>query len=682
MKQYLTDPNYILCGVAALVLVAALWSAWRAKRFTQTFVMLLLVVGLGGYVWLFDSRIPTTQERAEKKDRVFAFDRDKISEIGIKTPESKIDLRKDGANWRVEAPVKDRADSGTMSGLLTSVELLRSESTIDNDGKGVTKDQLKEYGLAEPQTKLTLTVDGKQTHLLFGKDTAIESRVYVMLEGAKEVLVVANTLRTDISKKADDFRDRKLSELSVGQVTKAVLKTPAGEIEVVKADDHWSLVRPLKARGDDAKIGDTVSQSLTARIESFVADTSKLAEYGLEQPRGTITLFIEGQDQPQVLSLGGNPKDEKDKEKVYARLSSRDAVVLLPKTIESLLGVKPNDLRDKKLAQFNSDLVDRITIEPAGKPKLVLARNGPQGWVRKEEKDIEVNSSQITRLLDELGSATVSSFVADVATELPKYGLDAPAVKVTLSAFSSENTAETKAGEKPIVSVLVGKVQDNDAFVKIDEEPFVFAVSKGILDAIVADPLQLQPLDIFKNKPEDIASFEIVREGQPTLSFDRDKDANWKLAKGDDKPHTINVQSLVNTLSSLHAVRWIGASTPEHGFDKPVAVVTFKTAGNTSGKLTLGAESPEKMRFSSADGLMGTFLIPQPDFEAFTASLLDKPAPAATPAPGAPGAPPAPGKVEAVTPPVSAPPPSPTPAPAEAQKPKPTEAPAQPPQKP
>lgn len=646
-------------------------------KFKHTLILLVLAVGLGAYVWFVDRKMPTTKEREEKKDRMFEFDRDKIAAIDIKTSETKIELRKEGANWNLKSPAGDRADSGAMSSLLTSIELLRSESTIDNDGKGVTKDQLKEFGLSDPATKLTMTVDGKPIQLLFGKDTAIENRGYVMIEGSKAVEVVANALRSDISRKPDDFRDKKLSDLSLGQIKKAVFKTQSGEIEVEKANEHWSLVRPLKARGDDSKIGDTVSQALTARIESFVADTSKLAEYGLEQPRGTVTLTVEGQEQPQVLTIGGNPKDEKEKEKTYAKLSSRDAVVLLPKSIENLLSIKPNDLRDKKLVQFNSDLVDRITIEPAGKEKLVLARKTDKGWVRKADADIDVNGAQITRLLDDLGAATVSNFVADVATELPKYGLDAPEVRVTLSAYSSENTAETQAGEKPIVVLLFGKADETDVYVKTDDEPFVLSTAATILESIVTDPLQLQPLEIYKNKAEDIVAFDVTRQGQPALSLERDKDKNWKLAKGDDKVNTINAESLVNTLSNLRAVRWIGATTTEHGLAQPQVVVTFKTAGNTSGKLTIGNPDSTEMRYAGADGLTGTFLMAKPDFEAFVSSLLDKPlAPTATPAPGASPAPDAPAA--ATLPPT---PPTPAPAPAEAEKPKSSEAPA-PPQKP
>jgi hypothetical protein len=662
-------------------------------KLKHTFILLVLVLGLGAYVFWVDLKTPTTKEREERKGRIFDFDRDKITAVSIKTPDSKLELRKEGQNWRLEEPVKDRADSGVMSALLTSVELLRSESTIDNEGKGVTKEQLKDFGISDSQTKVRFTADGKPVELVFGKDTTIPNKVYAMVDGSKSVEVVTNTLRNDISKKVEDFRDKKLSDLTLAQIQKAVIKTNEGEIEVEKANDHWSVVRPLKARGDDARIGDVLSQAITARVENFIADTSKLGEYGLEQPRGTITFNVEGQAQPQVLSIGGNPKDEKDKEKVYARLSSRDAVVLLPKSVENLLTTKPNDLRDKKLAQFNSDMVDRITIEPAGKEKLVFARDGAKGWVRKTDKDVPVNGAMLTKLLDDLAAATVSNFVADVATDLPKYGLDQPQVKLTLSAFSSENTAETKAGEKPIVTLLFGKAEGADVYAKTEDEPFILATPNTILTSIVTDPLQLQPLEIYQNKAEDIASFELTREGQPNLSFERDKDKNWKLAKGDEKVNTINVQSLVNTLASLRAVRWVGATTPEHGLDKPEVTITFKTAGNTSGKLLFGKQSPDEMRYASADGLSGTFLVNRPDYEAFTAALIEKPPTAAapaTPAPpaggdaaAAPGADPAAPKpkIEAVTPPVAAPAPPTTP-PAEGAKPAPSEAPAEPAQKP
>ena len=182
-----------------------------------------------------------------------------------------------------------------------------------------------------------------------------------------------------------------------------------------------------------------------------------------------------------------------------------------------------------------------------------------------------------------------------MATELPKYGLDNPIVIVTLSSYSKENTAETKAGEKPIVSILFGKIEGNDIYAKLDDEPFVITVPRTIVDNMVSDPLQLQELTIYKNKAEDIAAFEITKDGQPTLSFERDKDKSWKLAKGDGTVNQTNIQSLVSTLANLRAVRWSGPTTTEQGFEKPIAVVTFKTNSHTGGKFILGGATPDNL---------------------------------------------------------------------------------------
>src|SRR5215204_1888684 len=118
-------------------------------KLKHTIILLVVALGLAAYVYYVDTKMPTTKERQEKKGRVFDFDRDKISALSIKTPESKVELRKEGQNWRLEEPVKDRADSGIMTSLLTSLELLRSESTIDNEGKGITKEQLKDFGISD-----------------------------------------------------------------------------------------------------------------------------------------------------------------------------------------------------------------------------------------------------------------------------------------------------------------------------------------------------------------------------------------------------------------------------------------------------------------------------------------------------------------------------------------------------
>lgn len=638
-------------------------------KFRSTLLLFLVAAGIFAYVWFVENKRPNAKEARERGERVTQIDRDKINSISIKNSETKIELRKkENGAWYLEEPIKDRADTSVLNQLFTTTESMKHDAVIGEGGKGASKEQIKEFGLGNSDTRIKLSGGEKPVELVLGKDAAVEGKIYAKLEGSGTVYVISNDLKNQLTKKPDDFRDRKLTEVSTAQVNKAVIKSSAGELELEKKNAHWSLVKPLKARGDDSKIGDLISQATTARIESFMADSANLGAYGLQEPRGTVALSVEEAKEPVVLQIGSNPKDEKDKEKTYAKLSARDSVVLLPKSIEQLLTVQPNDLRDKNLVRVESDIVDRITIESAGAQKVVLARKG-EDWVRKGDKDMPVNGALASGLLNALKAQQVTAFVADVATELPKYGLDQPSVKVTLSSFASENTAEEKAGEKPIVAVLFGKIEGENVFAKLDDEPFILSVNKSILEAIPTDPIRWQELTIFKFKPEEITSLEVTRGEQAPIALVREKE-QWKLAKGDGAVNQANAQSLVNTLAGLRAVRWAGATKPDDGFDKPRVVVTFKTAA-AAGKLTLGGSTPDEMTKATTAQTPGTFAISLPDKSAFELPLVDK---SAAPAPSAAVPPPTQPLPAAATSAVAVPvtevvPPAAPPAPPEPAKP-------------
>ncbi|HEX8295002.1 MAG TPA: DUF4340 domain-containing protein [Chthoniobacteraceae bacterium] len=606
-------------------------------KLRNTLLLLLIAGALFAFIRFYESHQATTQEAQERAGKIVTLDREKVDAISIKNPDAKIELRKDAEGiWRVEEPVKDRADSTLINQLFTAVESLRSDARIGDEKSGPDKEQLKEIGLANPEIKLHLVSKERTAGLLFGKDAAVEGKVYVKTEDSPSAFVIGKDLKDQISKKADDFRDRKLTDLSPGQVNRVALKTAAGEIELQKKDQHWFVTKPLSARGDDSKINDLISQAATARIDSFVGDQGNLASYGLQEPRGSVSLFVEGVEKPAVLQLGGNPKDEKDKEKTYASLSTRDSVVLLPKSIETLLETKPNDLRDRNFVRVEADIVDRVGIEGKSGAKILLARSG-ESWVRKDgSKDVAINVNAARRVLDELRSQQIASFVADVATDLAPYGLSEPQVILTLSSYASENTAETKAGEKPIVTIHFGKVENGVVYAKIAEEPFVVTVPQAVLEPLLLDPVQWQPLEIYNEQAEEITSLELVREGQPALSFDREKGKPWKLAKGDGAVNQTNIESLVNTLATLRAVRWIGARSPEHGLEKPGTKVAFKTAKGTSGSLSFGVSSPDDLTFAAAAENNGTFAVSRPDFTAFQLPLIEKGEPTAA-APAEPG---------------------------------------------
>jgi hypothetical protein len=89
---------------------------------------------------------------------------------------------------------------------------------------------------------------------------------------------------------------------------------------------------------------------------------------------------------------------------------------------------------------------------------------------------------------------------------------------------------------------------------------------------------------------------------------------------------------LLNTLTVLRAVRWAGATTPAHRFDKPQLTVTFTTSADdkSAHKLIVGASAGQGMWFARSDERDGTFVISNPDLNAFKLPLVAAPGPSPT----------------------------------------------------
>ena len=583
--------------------------------------MAAITLGVLAYLRFVEMKQPSTEEAKRQAQNVVKFDRNKINGIVIQNGDEKIEMRRRDNRWRLETPIKDQTDSSLIENLLSDLENWQRDGTISAKEIEADKNKLTEYGLNKPKLRLKLIGQDRPPEILFGKDAALEGKMYVRFENSKETFLAGQSVKKDIDKKPEEFRDRKLTDLITAQVSRIILKTPAGEMELQKKGDHWEIVKPLRARGDDQKINDLIAQITTARIQQFVADDhGDLSPYGLVEPRGAITLFTQADKPGQLMQIGGIPENEKDQ--TYVRFALRGFVYTVPKKIEEILNTKPDDLRDRHLVRIDTNVLDRITIEAPGKGKVVLARKD-ENWTITNRQNTPANSGEIRRFIDTLQDERVTKFVEDVASNLAKYGLDKPQLQLTFSSFASENTAETKAGEQPFVTVAFGKVDGDNVYARLADEPFVVALRRGLLDQIFTDPLQWQELSIFKFKPEQIHRLSVMTDKE--LSLERTGNNQWRWLKGSGDINQTNVQSLLNTLSSLHAVRWLEA-TPQRGFEKPQLVLTFTTSPDdrASHKVTIGAGSGDGMWCARVDEREGAFVISNQDVNALKLPLVSK----------------------------------------------------------
>jgi hypothetical protein len=624
-------------------------------KWRNTLILAVIALAVFAYFRFFEMKRPSTEEVRRQAQNVVNFDRNKIDGIVIQNGDQKIEIRRRDNKWRIETPFKDQADGALVESLLSDLEAWQKEGTIPAKEIETDKSKLTEYGLNNPKLKLKLLGRDKPPEILFGKDAALEGRMYVRFQNSKETFLATQSVKKDIDKKPEEFRDRKLTDLTTAQVRRTTLKTPAGEMELEKKGEHWDILKPLRARADDGKVGDLISQITAARIEQFVADDrGDLRPYGLAEPRGSITLYDQEQKKDQKVELGDSIKvfgredkgqtlqignvPEKEKDQIYVRFAPRGSVYTLPKKIEEILNTKPADLRDYHLVRIDTNILDRITIDAPGKGKTVLARKDGN-WKVATRNNAPADSGAVRRLIDMLQNERVTRFVEDIASSLPKYGLDKPQLQLTFSSFASENTAETKAGEQPFAAIAFGKGEGDNVYTRLSDEPFVVAVRRGLLDQISPDSLQWQELAIFKFKPEQINRLSVTTDRE--LSLERDQTSQWHWLKGSDQINQVNLQSLLNTLSNLRAVRWLGATTQQHGFEKPQLVLAFTTSpdNKVSHKLTIGAQNNDGTWCARVDGREGAFGISNPDLNilklplAAQATATRSPSPSGTTSP-------------------------------------------------
>src|SRR5438093_7862996 len=233
---------------------------WRT-----TLILAAIALAVFAYFRFFELKQPSTEEAKRKAQDVVKFDRTKIDDIIIQNGDEKIEIRRRDNKWRLEIPIKDQVDSSLIENLFSDLESWQKDATISAKEIDADKSKLNEYGLNKPKLRLKLIGQDRPPEILFGKDAALEGKMYVRLEDSKETFLAGQSIKKDIDKKPQEFRDRKLTDLSTAQVSRLVLKTTAGEMELQKKSDQRDMMKPLRARANEQKVGDLIAQVTSAR---------------------------------------------------------------------------------------------------------------------------------------------------------------------------------------------------------------------------------------------------------------------------------------------------------------------------------------------------------------------------------------------------------------------------------
>jgi hypothetical protein len=433
-------------------------AAEKRVNLARILILAVLVAGLGGYLYFYE--VPQAQKEAEKEKLVGVTD-DAVTSLELAYPDRTIALTKGDAGWRLTKPVDAPADEPVVKSLVTALTGAQVQKSLDD----IPAD-LSPFGLDKPSTTITIgTKSGALPPIAVGKNTTIGAKTYVRKGTEPKIYLTASTLQTSINKQPRDLRDKQLLSFQDDDVVRVeIAKAGAAPLTLTRTEKDVWTIEPGSYPADATEVRSYLSSLRTTRATDFPDDApADLGKYGLTAPRLTVTVAT-GKDgaTTQQLLVGGESGGEQTKQ-VYVKRGSQPNVFAVGEWALRSLDKDAAALRDKTVVAFQSDAVGRVVLERKEGTGVTLVRTAAGGWTLDGVDEAKTKVTAIQRFVDDVKDLKGSAVAAEPSGDLGRFGLTAPALRITL----------TDKDGKPLGTVLAAK-QDTKYFVMRDGGPTVF----------------------------------------------------------------------------------------------------------------------------------------------------------------------------------------------------------------
>lgn len=347
----------------------------------------------------------------------------------------------------------------------------------------------------------------------------------------------------------------------------------------------WKMVEPMAVDADPPE-AISLAQAITnlESVRRVIDNPSDLAQFGLADPQIIVDFKAEGGAAGSFKLGNKNPTQSE----IYAMKGGDNAVVLVSAFQESSFTKEPFALRDKRILKFDREKADTLALVK-GANSMQLTRSGSE-W--KVAKPVEGRSdySAVEGFLTRLNSANMSKLVEEQPADLAKYGLDKPAMTVTIGAGSSKTVLE------------VGKTENDQTYAKDASRPMVFTVDSTLQGDLNKSFDDYRKKELFEFRPFYLAKMRAVLDspgGAKTYEFEKVPPAKpgeaetWKVTRVGGSSHTADpaaMDDLLNKLVAIRAESFVTGDT-KNGLDKPALVVSASYDEGKFERVRFGAVS-------------------------------------------------------------------------------------------
>lgn len=414
---------------------------------------------------------------ADFRDRtVLAFEKKDVKGLEVRTPggQSVAAQLKGPDDWQMTSPLPVRADREQVSSLLDKLKAAKIKEFVTEPPKGPDP-----YGLDRPLA-LTLWLGEEKERsakmLRLGKPVPDKKTVYAQREGDPTIFTVEEDLLKAVPISGTALREKTVFAYDRSKLERVELESPKGKVALAMDAGAWRMTAPAAMKADEGAVSDLLWKARDLRAREFVAeDARSLGRFSLDRPQIRLSVWEKEAKEPRTLLLA--PAREKD----LAYATAGGSVVLVDAKALADLSRSVQDLRDRSLfGGVEPRDVTRVSIQRKDQT-LVLERKGEEDWQLVAPRQGKARGGRVSDLLWTLRNLKWRDLVAEHGWEPARYGLDAPATTITLAG---------KDG-KTIAALAIGTREKGEAYVRVPDQPALYAVESKSLGEIPATPEDL-----------------------------------------------------------------------------------------------------------------------------------------------------------------------------------------------
>ena len=365
------------------------------------------------------------------------------------------------------------------------------------------------------------------------------------------------------------------------QVTNISLLFNDSKISLKKEEDSWNVTEPVKAKSDANEVDSLLNTIKDAKYSRIIEEApKKLTPFGLKKPKLTLTLGLKEKGDTSIHIGNDSPIGSG----LYIKLSNKPAV-LLSSISRKDLNKSVYELRDKRILNFSTDLISKVTINRGG-TKISFKKKEDNWLIKSGELNSKAEKSEVANLLSSIDLGKIKSFVEEYPEDLTKFGLGKPSIKITLREKENANS----------YILLIGTKKEEFYYAKTETSKNVFSIETSLVNKFTKDPLSFLNKKVFDFSKKDITKFEIKTQNNIITAVNKSEtDVGWKLKNPiQTETDTATISSLLFDLSDAQVQEYIigkAKSLEPYGLNPPQKSFSIILKNKNKQTLLIGKEA-------------------------------------------------------------------------------------------